>query len=60
MAVSGDAHLDLVLLPGVLDGLEDVPRGAAPYLQPRHVAAVPALDQQRRLHGCKQTTSTVD
>lgn len=39
------AHLDLVLLPGVLYGLEDAPGAVPPHLQARHVAPVPSLDE---------------
>ena len=45
-------HLDLVLLPGVLDGLEDAPGAVPPHLQAGHVASVPPLDQGRCLEGC--------
>lgn len=38
-------ELDLVLLPGILDGLEDAPGAAPPHLQAGHVASVPPLDQ---------------
>lgn len=46
------AHLDLVLLPSVLDGLEDAPGAAPPHLQAGHVASVPPLDQGRCPEGC--------
>lgn len=45
-------HLDLVLLPGILHGLEDAPGAPPPHLQACHVAPVPSLDQGRRLEGC--------
>ena len=46
------AHLDLVLLPGILDGLEDAPGAAPPHLQAGHVASVPPLDQGCCPEGC--------
>lgn len=45
-------HLDLVLLPSVLHGLEDAPGALPPHLQACHVAPVPSLDQDRCLEGC--------
>lgn len=47
----GVRHLDLVLLPGVFNGLEDVPRVPASHLQPGDILAVPALDEQSRSDG---------
>lgn len=46
------AHLDLVLLPSILYGLEDAPGALPPHLQACHVAPVPPLDQGRCLEGC--------
>lgn len=45
-------HLDLVLLPSILHGLEDAPGALPPHLQACHVAPVPSLDQGRCLEGC--------
>ena len=47
-------HLDLVLLPLVLDGLEDGPCVPPPYLQPGAVPSVPPLDQQRCFQSWKK------
>lgn len=52
------SHLYLVLLPRILDGLEDVPGAAAPHLQPGHILPVPALDQQSGPHGCGDSRET--
>lgn len=38
-------YFDLVLQPGVLYGLEDVPGVSAPHLHAGHILPVPALDQ---------------
>lgn len=47
------SHLQLILLASVLDGLEYAPGVPASYFQPGHVAPVPTLDQDGRLHGYK-------
>lgn len=46
----GEHHLDMILLPRILNRLKDVPGAAASHLQPRHILTVPALDEQRRPH----------
>lgn len=46
------AHLDLVLLPRVLYGLEDAPGAVPSHLQARHVAPVPSLDEGCCPEGC--------
>lgn len=38
-------YLDLILLTGILNGLEDSPGAAASHFQPSHVAPIPLLDQ---------------
>lgn len=50
--MGGDAHLDLVLLPCIFNGLENVPRVPASHFQPGGILSVPALDEQSRLDGC--------